>query len=378
MQNFTFGRKGLNWFLFAFILFVGSSSSYGQCADVNDENAGLAGNQQSYCYLSTVQDLLEQGTDDGDPNTAPANIEIYETADSTNDTDPLDRDEILTNATTYYFGDSTDSSCTRVAVEVSIDAGPTPQNEITGSRDSFTISPCESSGFSAQDLEDLFTSDAGYEIEVYDEEFGETALAGAEPLTPGNSYFVGQVDDGSGSRCPSTRAAVGYDPLDAPGPTADATQTYCEGATVADLMASGTEPNTQAIRWYRSETSNSPLADDVELINGEDYFAGQVVNDRNSSFPPCETPMDERTRVVVTITEGPDAGADQTGILCEDEVSSTFPNRTAVRNYFLGLLEDGVPQNGTFNPTIGEVIDDYQADDDGIGIQHNLYNIRRR
>ncbi|WP_300434216.1 gliding motility-associated C-terminal domain-containing protein [Christiangramia sp.] len=367
MQNFTLGRKGLNWFLFAFILFVGSSSSYGQCADVNDEDAGTNGNQQSYCYLSTIQDLLEQGTNDGDPNSAPANIEIYETADSTNDTDPIDRDELLTNATTYFFGDSTDSSCTRVPVEVSVDAGPTPQNEITGGRDSFSISPCESAGFTAQELEDLFTADAGYELEVYDIEFGEVALAPGTTLTPGDSYFVGQVDDGSGSRCPSTRAAVGYDPLESPGPTADANQTYCEEATVADLMASGTEPNTQAIRWYRSQTSNSPLADDVELVNGEDYFAAQVVNDRNSPFPPCETASGERTRVVVTIIEGPDAGEDNTGVVCEPDVEATFPSLDAVENFYLSLLDDGVPTDGTFEPTIAQIVDAYNADEDGLG-----------
>ena len=341
MQNFTLGRKGLNWLLFAFILFVGSSSSYGQCADVNDENADANdGNQQSYCYLSTVQDLLEQGTNDGDPNTAPANIEIYETADSTNDTDPFDRDELLTNNTTYYFGDSTDSSCARAAVIVSITAAPTPQNTITNGRDSFTISPCESSGYTAGQLEDLFIPDGSYQIEVYSDEFGTTAMSDTEQLTPGGSYFVGQIDP-NGTDCPSTRAAVGFDPLDAPAPNVEPLQTFCDGATVADLEETTVGPNVQAVRWYRSIDSNTPLDDDEELVDGQDYFAAQVVNERNSPFPPCETPMADRAEVVVTLITF-DAGDDVTGEICADDLQALIDaNANSPESIIFSFVDDG-------------------------------------
>lgn len=374
MQNFTLGRKGLSWFLFAFILFVGSASSYGQCYTVNDEDGVTAGDQQSYCYLADIQDLINEGVSDSDGDT-----EVYESADTVNDTDPYDRDELLTDETTYYVGSSTDSSCDRVAVEVTVNSQDTPSNNITGGRGDFTISPCDSSEFTAQDLEDLFNADAGFDLEVYDTEFGTTALDPTTPLDAGDSYFVGQVPpviDPTIPTCPSTRAAVGFDPIDAPAPTADAEQEYCENATVADLMASGTEDNTTAIRWYRSQTSNTPLADDVELVNNEDYYAAQVVNDRSSPFPPCETPKGERTQVVVTIVPGPDAGEQVgDGIVCESDVQETFPSNDAVRNFYLGLLEEGVATDGTFNPTIDQIVSQYQNDDDGLGDFTTTYTI---
>ncbi|MDX1544678.1 MAG: hypothetical protein R3214_12110, partial [Christiangramia sp.] len=233
-------------------------SSFGQdCATVADEDAGTAGNQQTYCYLETIQDLIDDGTSGG------TNTAIYETADTVNDTDPIPSDELLTDAVTYYVG-STTEDCNRVAVDITVDAAPTPMNTITNSRDDFTLSPCVSSGFTVAELEDLFNPESvEYEIEVYDSESGTTALSDTDELTPGESYFVGQVS--TLGNCPSTRAAVGYDPIEAPGPTADAIQIVCEGATVADLTASGTEPNTQAIRWYRNRNSNTPLADNTVL-----------------------------------------------------------------------------------------------------------------
>ena len=256
MQNLTLGRKGHNWLLFAFILFVGSSSSYGQtpCA--------ITSTDQTYCYLETIQDLIDDGTSGG------TDTAIFESADSANDTDPIDEDELLTNGETYYVG-STTATCERVPVTVSVIAAQTPLNTITNGRGSFTISPCESANYTAGQLAGLFSADTGYAIEVYSDEFGNTAMAGIDPLTPGDSYFVGQVDP-TGTDCPSTRAAVGFDPLDAPAPSAEAAQTFCDGATVADLTATTVGPNVQAIRWYRSMNSNTPLDDDEELVDDED------------------------------------------------------------------------------------------------------------
>ncbi|GGG21337.1 hypothetical protein [Christiangramia forsetii] len=350
MQNFTLGRKGLNWFLFAFILFIGNLASYGQAQD-----CATPGSDQNYCYLETIDDLRYSNATNG---------AVYESADTENDTDPIDGDELLTDGTTYFIG-STTEDCNRVPVTVAVDSANTPMNTITNNRGSFTISPCESAGFTASELEDLFVADSGYDLEVYGTEFGETALAPTDPLAAGNSYFVGQVDadtTDSNDLCPSTRAAVGFDPLESPTPTADANQTYCEGATVADLMASGTEPNTQAIRWYRSQTSNSPLADDVELVNGEDYFAAQVVNDRNSPFPPCETVKGERREVIVEVISF-DAGDDVIGEICEDDLRERIADGEG-SSILLNFITDGrdLPNNVTFNPSLGSLAQQFEND----------------
>ena len=363
MQNFTFGRKGTNWFLFAFLLLIGTLPSFGQdCAIVGDDDTSETGNQQIFCYLSTIEDIDRTGT-----NTA-----IFESADTDNDTQPIASDELLTDGTTYFVG-STTEDCDRVAVDVTVNAVNTPDNSLYPGQNSFTLSPCVSSDFSVGDLEALFTADAGanYSIEAYTSEFGDEVATGN--LVPGESYFVGQISSTQGE-CPSPRAAVGYDPTNAPAPVAQAAQTFCEGATVADLVASGTEDNTQTIRWYRSATSNSPLADDVELINGEDYYASQIVNDRNDPFPPCETAPEDRAAVTIELVEGPDAGEDASGEVCETNVQETFPSNDAVRNFYLGLLEDGIPTNGTFSPSIDAVVSEYQ-NSNGLGDFTTTYTI---
>ena len=148
MQNFTLGRKGLNWFLFAFILFIGNLASYGQ-------DCATPGADQDYCYLETVDDLRYSGATNG---------AVFETADTENDTDPIDGNELLTNGETYFIG-STTEDCDRVPVTVAVDATATPMNTVTNNRGSFTISPCESAGFTAGELEDLFVADSGYELE---------------------------------------------------------------------------------------------------------------------------------------------------------------------------------------------------------------------
>ena len=353
MQNFTFGRKGLNWFLFAFILFVGSSSSYGQCYTVNDEDVSTSENEQTYCYLATIQDLIDEGVTDNDGDTA-----IFESGDTVNDTDPIDENELLTDGETYYVGSTSDDSCTRVAVEVTIESADTPTNTVTNSTDGFTVTPCESSNFSGNDLLGLFeTAPAGYSLKIYNDQFGDSEISDyTADLTDGNSYFVGFAPNDPATDCPSERVAVGIDVVDAPAPTADSPQTFCEGATVADLMASSDEENFQAFRWYRSATSSTPLADDVELIDGEDYFVSQIVNERGSIFPPCES---DRTQVIVEVISF-DAGADVSETFCQSQIEALLAGGDSAEDIFLSLLDGRtLPSNVEFNPGLAEIGEAY-------------------
>ncbi|WP_405200460.1 gliding motility-associated C-terminal domain-containing protein [Christiangramia sp. LLG6405-1] len=300
--------------------------------------------------MQTVNDLrFSDGT----------NSAIYETADSDNDTDPINGNELLTNGETYFIG-STTEDCTRVSVTVNVAAADTPDNTLFPGRNDFTLAPCISSNFTVADLEGLFITENGYTLEVYLDESGSNALPENQELSPNESYFVGQVSSIEGN-CPSTRAAVGYDPTVAPAPNTESAQNLCEGATVADLVATGTEGNTQAIRWYRSMASNSPLADDVELIDGEDYFASQIVNDRNDPFPPCETQMSDRARVIVTL-EDFDAGADVTETICQDDLQTRLGNGESPTAVFLSLVDNrSLPSEVSFNPSIASLANDYNS-----------------
>lgn len=79
-------------------------------------------------------------------------------------------------------------------------------------------------------------------------------------------------------------------PCETPAPTAE-DQTFCEGATVADLVAEGTE-----IKWYASLESTEVLAL-TELLEAGSYFATQTIEG-------CES---EKTEVIVTLLETPEA-----------------------------------------------------------------------
>ena len=69
-------------------------------------------------------------------------------------------------------------------------------------------------------------------------------------------------------------------------PIADAAQSFCYSATVADLTAEG-----DMVMWYATALGGSPLAEDAALANGGTYYASQTIG--------CESEM--RTAVAVTI-----------------------------------------------------------------------------
>ncbi|MET3730829.1 T9SS type A sorting domain-containing protein [Moheibacter stercoris] len=83
---------------------------------------------------------------------------------------------------------------------------------------------------------------------------------------------------------------IEVEPCDLPAPTAE-DQEFCAGATVADLVAEGTE-----IKWYASLESTEALASTEVLVAGS-YFATQTIDN-------CES---EKTEVVVTLLETPEA-----------------------------------------------------------------------
>jgi len=299
MQNFTFGRKGTNWFLFAFLLLIGTLPSFGQndCPDPDNFSFSQA---QSFCFTQTVSEL--------DTDEYP----VYQTEDNENDTQPIPEDELLVDGETYYVGGES-GDCERITITVTVDSATRPSNDVTGNvANGFEITSCTPADFNSGDLADLFNPDQGYTIEVYDSEFGTTPFTGN--LQAGGSYYVAQVPNDP-NECPSLRVAVGFNPNQIEAPATQTAQTFCENATVADLEAEGTYDDTQAIRWYRSEFANSPLAPDTQLINEATYYVGQVVNERGSPLPPCETAPEDRAAVTVEVI--PSDFTEETQRFCE-------------------------------------------------------------
>ncbi|MGE5942794.1 MAG: gliding motility-associated C-terminal domain-containing protein [Flavobacteriales bacterium] len=90
---------------------------------------------------------------------------------------------------------------------------------------------------------------------------------------------------------------------DTPTPTALATQEFCDTATIANLVATGT-----TIQWYDNATGGIPLAGTTALVDGEDYFASQT-----DAITGCESSV--RIAVITTIYQSPNAGNPATPII---------------------------------------------------------------
>jgi len=322
MQNFTLGKKGISMLFFAFILLIGSSPSFGQtCPEPGDFPAS-----QTFCYLQTIDDLDTDG------------FPVFQTSDTEGDTQAIPGDELLTDGAIYFVNNST-GDC-RSPLSVTVTNAPRPSNRITNSVVSgFEFTTCTPASFNSDNLANLFDPQTNYRIEVYGSEESTTPLIGAT-LSAGSSYFVGQVptNTAAAGSCPSFRVAVGFNPNQIEAPNVERTQTFCENATVADLVAQGTYNNTQAIRWYRSQTANSPLASNTQLINGQTYFAAQVVNARGSITPPCETSAGDRAAVLVNIDDS-----------TLNETTQSFCASVGTGNDFrMPQVQDLAPQGGTF------------------------------
>jgi gliding motility-associated-like protein len=193
----------------------------------------------------------------------------------------------------YFAGDESGTCTTgRVPVSVTVNTPAAPTQTTAGA----TFDPCQSSIDDINTVSEIiarFAPLAGYDIEVFDDEFGTTVLGSGDILIPEASYYVGQRNLTATPSCPSLRIAIRYSPILALEPTGEATQIFCEGATVADLEASGIN------RWYSTAKSQPALEGSTPLMNGETYFASQIVNKSDSSNPPCESV--DRFEVTVTV-----------------------------------------------------------------------------
>lgn len=125
----------------------------------------------------------------------------------------------------------------------------------------------------------------GTGLKWYTASTGGTALAATAVLTDNTTYYASQTVDG----CESVaRTAVAITITTVAAPTVDdATQEFCNSATVAGLAATGT-----AIKWYDEATGGAALEATVALTNGGTYYASQTV-------AGCESTA--RTLVTVTI-----------------------------------------------------------------------------
>ncbi len=133
----------------------------------------------------------------------------------------------------------------------------------------------------------------GTNLKWYNVATGGTALATTAAINTG-TYYVSQTQTGLTE---STRVAVSVSVTAAPAAPVTAAQGYCNGATVANLISSGTN-----VRWYDVATGGTPLPTTTLLVTGN-YYVSQVVG-------TCESARTLSSVTIVT-TPPPTAPANQ-------------------------------------------------------------------
>ena len=79
-------------------------------------------------------------------------------------------------------------------------------------------------------------------------------------------------------------------------PTATSPQTFCVGATIANLVATGTN-----INWYTTATGGTPLSSNYVLTNGTTYYASQTVGSCESLRTPVNAVIGNPTPTFTSV-----------------------------------------------------------------------------
>jgi gliding motility-associated-like protein len=366
MRIFTLGKNGITLFYFAFILFSGTYS-YGQQVDscgVTDQNTETAGNQQYFCdsQEAELNNLLVAGE----------NITFYSDAGYTNE---LNATDLLIGGRTYYI----DADGCQSSVTVTIFNQPqilgVEEDALTRRPEASTKQSLGTLGICVADVEnpnvfvsDLRTNAPAGTIQWYMSATGtgEPQLI-ADPATEelqNNTYYYAErlyndpVD--SDLNCATNRARTLVLLTAEAAPEAAPEQEFCasDNPTVGDIVASGDN------RYYATATSTVEISQNALLEDGRTYYVSTLGQS-------CESEL--RSPVTVTIQE-PVELEDQVGIVCETEVSETFPSENSIREYYINLLGEGYSEDGTFEPTIDEILEDY-SNSNGTGDFTTTYTV---
>ena len=359
MRNFTLGKMRIPLFFFALFLFSGTYSSYGQCPIVDgaDSTQYFCDSQEAEISSLTVTDA----------NGADVVWYLSQTA-----TTPIPSTRFLVNGTTYYAG-TADGSCAgnRAAVTASIASEP----EILGIRASTTpataaqrrqslavigvcVADVNNPGLTISDLR----TNAADEDQVnwyYTRTATEPIPAGT-PLQNNTDYFAALVSEDGNCETNRRRTTVRF--FSEPAPTGPAIQDFCaiNNPILGNIEATGEN------RYFSTENSQTELSPNTALVDGRTYYISAVGEN-------CESA--ERLAVTVNVEEPMDLQTTSPGIVCELNVSETFPSIDAIEDYYLGLLGEGVPTNGTLNPTAAQMAANYQNDEDGLGDFTTTYTV---
>ncbi len=109
----------------------------------------------------------------------------------------------------------------------------------------------------------------GTDVKWYDAATAGNLLTSSTALVNGHTYYASETIGGCESQ---SRLAVVVAVTNPTAPTGNAAQTFCGGATVISLTASGSNVN-----WYDAPTGGMMLFPFTPLIDGSTYYAGQNI-----------------------------------------------------------------------------------------------------
>jgi hypothetical protein len=159
---------------------------------------------------------------------------------------------------------------------------------------------------------------SGNDIKWYAAAAGETTLASTIALTNGGRYYASQTLNS----CESVaRLEVLANVTTASAPVGASTQTFCQGATIGNLVTTG-----DAIKWYSTSTSGAPLPSSTLLVNNVQYFASQTL-------VGCESSA--RLSVTATVNPIPPApsGASSQAVETGKTITSLVAVGTSIKWY---------------------------------------------
>lgn len=111
------------------------------------------------------------------------------------------------------------------------------------------------------------------------------------------------------NNCQTTRSITIVEQPVTPAPTGSATQTLCGGATIANLVATGSN-----IKWYANATGGAALTANTVLVNGSTYYASQTINTCEGADRLAVTATTSTTQGAALAFDGIDDHITTTGI----------------------------------------------------------------
>lgn len=159
-----------------------------------------------------------------------------------------------------YFLAQTSGPCESPRLGVTVKIGPVP----TAPTGNSSLTFCKS-GIVAN------LSATGTNIKWFDVPTGGTALANTTSLVNGKHYYASQQP--AGAYCASPRLDVAITINTPARPDVVATQEFCKSATIADLIATGTN-----LKWHSASTGGSILNPSTPLIDNQQYYVSQTIS----------------------------------------------------------------------------------------------------